>query len=153
MISSDLKFAKGLAEPGLRPHLWTQLDDVFGNTDLAIGTFRRSISIVIPEMTRVALLARKQAIVRDTPNFNKKKFLYYLSRKQYEKQWGTTYRKPGFGTRMLAFFLRHRPEGGTVQRPCVQDPDAANRKICTSRASTERWRTIANCSITHVFGI
>src|SRR5499427_3985877 len=61
-----------------------QLEDVFGNTDLAIGTFRRSISAVIPQMTRVALLARKQAIVRDTPNFDKKKFLYYLSRKQYE---------------------------------------------------------------------
>ena len=89
-----------------------QLDDVFGNTDLAIGTFRRSISIVIPEMTRVALTARKQAIVRDTPNFNKKKFLYYLSRKQYEKEWGSTYRKPGFGTRVLAFFLRIVPKVG-----------------------------------------
>jgi hypothetical protein len=89
-----------------------QLEDVFGNTDLAIGTFRRSISAVIPQMTRVALLARKQAIVRDTPNFNKKKFLYYLSRKQYEKEWGTTYRKPGIGSRILAFFLRIVPKKG-----------------------------------------
>jgi Zinc dependent phospholipase C len=89
-----------------------QLGDVFGSTDLAIGTFRRSISIVIPEMTRVALLARKQSIVRDTPNFNKKKFLYYLSRKQYEKEWGKGYRKPGVGTRILAFFLRIVPKVG-----------------------------------------
>jgi hypothetical protein len=89
-----------------------QLADVFGNTDLAIGTFRRSISSVIPQMTRVALLARRQAIVRDTPNFNKKKFLYYLSRKQYEKEWGTTYRKPGIGSRILAFFLRVVPKVG-----------------------------------------
>lgn len=89
-----------------------QLEDVFGNTDLAIGTYRRAISLVIPEMTRVALLARKQAIVKDTPNFNKKKFLYYLSRKSYEKDWGTTYRKPGTGTRVLAFFLRLMPKVG-----------------------------------------
>ena len=89
-----------------------QLEDVFGNTDLAIGTFRRSISIVIPEMTRVALLARKQEIVKDTPNFDKKKFLYYLSRKQYEKEWGKGYRKPGVGTRILAFFLRIVPKVG-----------------------------------------
>jgi hypothetical protein len=89
-----------------------QLEDVFGDTDLAIGTFRRSISGVIPQMTRVALLAREQAIVRDTPNFNKKKFLYYLSRKQYEKEWGTTYRKPGLGSRILAFFLRIVPKVG-----------------------------------------
>jgi len=89
-----------------------QLEDVFGNTDLAIGTFRRSISAVIPQMTRVALLAREQAIVRDTPNFNKQKFLYYLSRKQYEKEWGTTYRRPGLGSRILAFFLRIVPKVG-----------------------------------------
>ena len=84
-----------------------KLDDVFGSTDLAIGTFRRSISIVIPEMTRVALLARKQSIVKDTPNFNKKKFLYYLSRKHYEKEWGKGYRKPGCGTRDPGVFPSH----------------------------------------------
>jgi len=89
-----------------------KLEDVFGNTDLAIGTFRRSISIVIPEMTRVALLAREQAIVKDTPNFDKKKFLYYISRKQFEKEWGKEYRKPGVGTRILAFFLRVVPKVG-----------------------------------------
>ena len=88
------------------------LKDIFKNTDLAIGTYRRGVSAVIPEMTRVALLARKQAIVKDTPNFNKKKFLYYLSRKNYEKEWGKEYRRPGTGTRILAFFLRLVPKVG-----------------------------------------
>jgi hypothetical protein len=88
------------------------LDDVFGDTDLAIGTFRRAVSKIIPETTRVALLARRQEIVADTPNFNEKKFLYYLSRKGYEKEWGSRYRKPGVGTRILAFFLRLMPKVG-----------------------------------------
>ena len=88
------------------------LKDIFKNTDLAIGTYRRGVSVVIPEMTRVALLARKESIVKDTPNFNKKKFLYYLSRKSYEKEWGKEYRKPGAGTRVLAFFLRLMPKVG-----------------------------------------
>src|SRR5579864_2388908 len=76
-------------------------------------------------MTRVALLARKQEIVKDTPNFNQKKFLYYLSRKKYEKEWGTTYRRPGFGTRVLAFFLRLIPKVGPFS--------ALNFKIPTQR--------------------
>ena len=88
------------------------LHDVFEDTDLAIGTFRRAISKVIPETTRVALLARRQEIVADTPNFNEKKFLYYLSRKGYEKEWGTQYRKPRVGTKILAFFLRLMPKVG-----------------------------------------
>jgi Zinc dependent phospholipase C len=101
------------------------LGDVFGDTDLAIGTFRRAISIVIPEMTRVALLARKQSIVKDTPNFNKKEFLYYLSRKSYEKEWGKGYRKPGFGTKVLALFLKLMPKVGPFS--------ALNFKIPTQR--------------------
>src|SRR5215475_4510325 len=89
--------SKDLLERAFLKTYGLNLGDVFGDTDLAIGTFRRAISTVIPEMTRVALLARKQEIVKDTPNFDKKEFLYYLSRKSYEKEWGTTYRKPGFG--------------------------------------------------------
>jgi len=89
-----------------------KLEDVFGSVDLAIGSYRRSVSKIIPEMTRVALLSRKDVIVKDTPNFNKKKFLYYLSRSNYEHEWGTVYRKPGVGARILAFFLKLIPKVG-----------------------------------------
>ncbi len=99
-----------------------QLSDIFGDTDLAIGTFRRAISVVIPEMTRVALLARKQAIVNDTPNFHKKRFLYYISRKNYEKEWGKGYRKPGVGTRILAFFLKLVPKVGPFRALAFKIP-------------------------------
>jgi zinc dependent phospholipase C len=88
------------------------LDEVFSDLDLAIGTFRRSISKVIPEMTRVALLSRKKELVKETPNFDKKKFRYYLSRAQYRKEWGSVYRKPGVGARILAFFLKIIPKVG-----------------------------------------
>jgi len=98
------------------------MGDVFGDTDLAIGTFRRAISVVIPEMTRVALLARKQAIVNDTPNFHKKRFLYYISRKSYEKEWGKGYRKPGVGTRILAFFLKLVPKVGPFRALAFKIP-------------------------------
>ena len=88
------------------------LGDVIPNEDLAIGTFRRAISSIIPEMTRVALLTRKKEIVAETPNFNARKFRYYLSRARYQKEWGKGYRRPGFGTRVLAFFLRFVPKIG-----------------------------------------
>jgi hypothetical protein len=88
------------------------LGSVIPNEDLAFGTFRRAISKVIPEMTRVALLARKKELVAETPNFNSKKFRYYLSRTDYQKEWGKGYRKPGFGTRVLAFFLNFVPKAG-----------------------------------------
>ena len=88
------------------------LSDVISNEDLAFGTFRRAISKVIPEMTRVALIARRKEIVAETPNFRKRQFRYYLSRTNYEKEWGKGYRRPGFGTRLLAFILRFVPKVG-----------------------------------------
>ena len=102
-----------------------KLEDVFGNEDLAIGSYRRAISTIIPEMTRVALLSRHDEIVKDTPNFHKKQFLYYLSRAQYEKEWGTIYRKPGIGTKILAFFLKLLPKVGPFR--------AVNFKIPTQQ--------------------
>jgi hypothetical protein len=88
------------------------LTDVLSKEDLAVGTFRRSISHILPEMTRVALIARRQEIVSETPNFRAREFRYYLSRANYQKEWGKGYRKPGFGTRLLAFFLRFVPKIG-----------------------------------------
>lgn len=88
------------------------LSQVISNEDLAIGTFRRAISKIVPEMTRVALLARKKQMVAETPNFNARKFRYYLSRAAYQREWGKGYRQPGFGTRVLAFFLRFVPKVG-----------------------------------------
>jgi hypothetical protein len=102
-----------------------KLEDVFGDVDLAIGSYRRGVSKMIPQMTRVALLSRRQEIVKDTPNFNQKQFLYYLSRANYNKEWGTVYRRPGVGARILAFFLRVVPKVGPFK--------AVNFKIPTKR--------------------
>jgi hypothetical protein len=88
------------------------LSDVISNEDLAFGTFRRAISRVLPEMTRVALIARRDEIVAETPNFRAREFRYYLSRANYQKEWGQGYRRPGFGTRVLAFFLNFVPKVG-----------------------------------------
>jgi len=88
------------------------LSAVISNEDLAIGTFRRAISTIIPEMTRVALVARRKEIVAETPNFRARQFRYYLSRTNYQKEWGRTYEHPGFGTRVLAFFLKLVPKVG-----------------------------------------
>jgi hypothetical protein len=88
------------------------LSSVITNEDLAIGTFRRAVSHIVPEMTRVALVARKKEIAAETPNLNSRKFRYYLSRAKYQREWGNGYRRPGFGTRVLAFLMNFVPKIG-----------------------------------------
>jgi zinc dependent phospholipase C len=89
-----------------------ELKDVFSSVDLSIGTFRRSISSVIPEMTRVALLLKKDELVKEDPTFAKRKFLYNLKRTDYEKEWGKGYQKPGPGARILSVLFRLVPKIG-----------------------------------------
>ena len=114
--------SKAVLERAFAETYGLQLQDVMHNEDLAIGTFRRAISRIVPEMTRVALVSRRDEIVRDTPNFNEKKFLYHLSRASYQKEWGNGYRKPGFGTRVLAFFLRIVPKVGPFKALAFKVP-------------------------------
>ena len=116
------EIAKPLLERAFLETYGLKLEDVFGSVDLAIGSFRRSISTLIPEMTRVALLSRRDVIVQDTPNFERKKFLYYLSRSNYEHEWGTVYRKPGVGSRILAFILKIMPKVGPFKAVSFKIP-------------------------------
>ncbi len=123
-----------------------KLEDVFGSVDLAIGSYRRSVSVLIPEMTRVALLSRHDVIVKDTPNFNKKKFLYHLSRSNYEHEWGTIYRRPGIGSRILAFFLKLIPKVGPFK--------AVNFKIPTQQTEDMYVKSVNDTveNYTHLLG-
>jgi len=106
------EISQGLLERAFPKVYGIKFDDVVDDEDLAIGSFRHAVSKIIPEMTRVALLARRKEIVADTPNAAEKKFLYYLSRTDYEQEWGTEYRRAGFGTKLLAILLKLFPKKG-----------------------------------------
>jgi hypothetical protein len=99
-----------------------KLADVFSSVDLSIATFRRSISTVIPEMTRVALLTKRDELVKENPSFAKKKFLYNLTRAEYEKEWGNSYQKSGAGARILAVMFNLVPKVGPFKAIAFKMP-------------------------------
>jgi Zinc dependent phospholipase C len=131
--------SKPLLEKAFQETYGLKLEDVFGSVDMALGSYRRSISRVIPEMTRVALLSRDDVIVKDTANLDRKKFLYNLSRSNYEHEWGTVYRKPGLGSRILAFFLKIMPKVGPFR--------AVNFKIPTQQTEDMYIKSV-NATVT-----
>jgi len=127
-----------------------QLKDVLSHEDMAVGSYRFAVSRMIPEMTRVALQTHKKDLMRETPNFAKRKFLYRLSRSDYERQWGKDYVKPGAGTRILSTLLRYMPKIGPFKglafnSPTPQTEDLYFKSINTSvdqyRAFLEELRS------------
>src|ERR1022692_5177318 len=120
-----------------------ELKDVIAHEDLAIGSYRFAVSRLIPEMTRVALQTHKKEMIREHPDFAKKKFLYHLSRSGYEKEWGKDYTKPGVGARILAVFLRYMPHIGPFKSlgfniPTPQTEDLYFKSI---NLTVEQYRT------------
>jgi hypothetical protein len=99
------------------------LNDVFSDLDLSVGTFRWSVSRAIPEMTRVALLTKKDELVREDPSLAKKKFLYNLKRSEYEREWGKKYQRPGFGARLMAVIFKVIPKVGPFKAIAFKMPN------------------------------
>jgi hypothetical protein len=99
-----------------------QLKDVLTHEALAVGSYRYFISRLIPQMTQVALQTHKKDLMRETPNFAKRKFLYRLSRSDYEREWGKTYTKTGLGTRILSTLLRFVPKIGPLKGMGFNNP-------------------------------
>jgi len=98
------------------------LKEVLPHEDLAIGSYRWAISRLIPQMTKVALQLHKKQLARESQTFQKQRFLYRLSRADYEKSWGRTYERPGFGTRFLAAILSIIPRIGPFRGLGFNDP-------------------------------
>ena len=119
-----------------------QLKDVLTHEELAVGSYRFAVSRMIPEMTQVALQTHKKELMRETPNFAKRKFLYRISRSDYERQWGRDYVKPGVGTRILSTLLRYMPRVGpfkglAFKSPTPQTEDLYFKSINTT---TDQYR-------------
>jgi len=99
-----------------------ELKDVLTHEDLAVGSYRFAVSRMIPQMTQVALRTHKKDMMKETPDFAKKKFLYRLSRSEYEKEWGKDYTKPDFGTRVWSVLLRYMPKIGPFKALAFNNP-------------------------------
>jgi hypothetical protein len=120
-----------------------ELKDALTHEDLAVGSYRFAVSRLIPHMTEVALETHKKDLMRETPDFAKQKFLYRLSRSDYEKQWGKDYVKPGVGTRILSTLLRYAPrigpfKGLSFRNPTPQTEDLYIKSINTT---VDQYRT------------
>ena len=132
--------AKPLLERAFRDTYGIELTDIFNSEDRTIGSYRWAVSTIIPKMTKVALVTREKQMVKEYPTFERKKFLYYLSRAQYEHEWGNNYQRPGFGTRLLAFLLKLVPRVGPFKATKITDPTPQTEQqyLKSVNASVER---------------
>jgi hypothetical protein len=121
-----------------------EMKDVFGNLTLALGSYRHTVGTIIPGMTRVAWNLKKDQLKKEIPGITRKKFLYNLSRASYEKEWGTEYHKPGFGTKVWTFVFRIIPTSGPFRALKIRTPTPEVEKIfmASFNATVDGYRAV-----------
>jgi hypothetical protein len=116
--------SKTLLERAFMETYGIRMDSVLTHEDLAISTYRKAVSVLIPKMTKVAFVSYRKDIQKAEPGMQKKKFIYRLDQTEYKKSFGTDYTHVGKAGRVLAFFLRFVPKVGPFKALRVTVPNS-----------------------------
>jgi Zinc dependent phospholipase C len=107
--------SKDLLERAFQKTYGLTLKDIFRTLDLALGTYRFSVSAVLPKVTKTAWAIKNKEIMNEQPSMSRKLFIYNVNRASFEKEWGKDYQRPGFGTQLLALGFRLMPKFGSFK--------------------------------------
>jgi hypothetical protein len=109
---------KDLLERAFQDTYGLKLSDVFANVDLALATYRHAVSSTLPHLTEAAWELKRKDLAsasRTERNEAHRRFVYRISQSSYRKDWPERYQKPGFGAKLLAFFVGHLPKFGPLR--------------------------------------
>jgi zinc dependent phospholipase C len=140
------KVAKPALERAFRDTYGIEMKDLFFSEDLAIATYRHAVGTTIPEMTKVAWSKRHDQIAKVTPGMQRKTFVFNLSRKQYDKQFGPDYAKPHGLARFIAIVYRLVPNVGPFRSLSfsVPTPETERLFLESFTVTRERFRESLN---------
>ena len=92
------------------------LGDLFTSYDVALATYRFGFRALIDEATGIAWELYRSDIESLEPGVTSERFLHTLSIEEFQKQFGSAYRQPGYFARFIAFFGNVIPNVGPFKR-------------------------------------
>jgi len=140
------KVSKAVLERAFLQTYGLDLKEVLTSADLALGTYRRSVSSIIPKMTQVAWEWKKDEIQTLIPTATYQRFVFNLSRAEYEKQWGKDYEQPGLLVKFLGLLLRIVPKIGPFKALSfkILTPEAEQLFMKSFNATLDTYRTLVD---------
>ena len=128
--------SKPLLERAFLKSYGLNINDIFGNFDVAVSTFRWTVKSLFPDVTKVAWSLKKNEIVQSNPNATSRKFIYKMSRHNYHKEFGKEREKPGFSASAIAFLIRVVPKVGPLKGLHFKAPTPDSEKLFTESFDT-----------------
>lgn len=132
------QIATNLMERAFHDVYGIELKDVFASLDLAIGTFRYAVGTTIPQMTQVAWEKKRSEIEKLSPQVQQTAFVYTYTRQQYEREFGTTYRRPGLFARFFVWVVRVLPKIGPFRALAFKTPSPEAERVFSDSFKSSR---------------
>jgi Zinc dependent phospholipase C len=117
-----------------------EMKDLFLDEDLAVGTYRHAVGTTIPEMTKAAWKHKRDEIEKITPGIEQSKFVFNLSRQEYEKEFGTDYAKPHGFARFISWVYHLVPKIGPFRSLNFEVPTPEAEQLFLDSFKTTRER-------------
>ena len=135
--------AKPVLERAFLATYGLEMDDVFLAEDLAIGSYRHAVAQTIPEITRIAWRDKSEEIQKLNPGAAQQRFVFNLSRQEYDKAYGQEYQKPSLLARFLAFLYKLLPKIGPLRPLQFKAPtkEAEALFLESFKGARERYRS------------
>ena len=133
-----------------------RLDDLFTNTDVAILTYRFAFRTLIEEATGIAWELYRADIEHLDTTATSESFVYELSRADFEKEFGKTFRQPGYFTRFLAWIVKLIPNKGPFKRMVYVPLPSHVRQLFTTaleHATTRYQSLVASAHRQHLTNV
>jgi hypothetical protein len=138
--------SRPLLDQGFQQVYGVELASVLDDEEKALNSYRRDVSKLIPEATRIAWTLKGKEIQADEPGATHRKFLYNLSRSEYEKQWGKDYQRPSRKERFYAFLYKLLPKVGPLKVLQLKTPTPETEKLFEEsfNASVQAYQKLLN---------
>ncbi|MBO2007816.1 zinc dependent phospholipase C family protein [Hymenobacter negativus] len=109
------RVAKDVLERAFQQTYGLELKQIFLSIDASIATFRFAVNQLLPAAARAAWHHKRKEIRALSPRARRRDYLYNNHPRQFRKEYGTDYERPGFGARLLAGVLKLLPKIGPLK--------------------------------------
>jgi hypothetical protein len=123
------KISQPVMERAFQKTYGLDLNKLFPHLKFSISTFRWSILHLIPLMTRLAWINRKNDILKTTPSAKANTFKYRMKRMKYYTDGDDVDVSPGLGNYIIAFVIRVMPKFGKLRAIKFKVPGPEAEKI------------------------
>ncbi|GAB3867586.1 hypothetical protein GCM10028824_10280 [Hymenobacter segetis] len=140
------RVSKPVMERAFRQTYGLEMKQIFFNVNASVAMFRFAVNQLLPAAARAAWHHKHDEIRELSPRARRGDSLYHNNRRQYRREFGHDYERPGFGARLMAGVLSVLPKVGPLKPYAftLTDVPGALQFHRSYRASLARFCTLTN---------